>query len=112
MDDNLKNGGQYFLARIREFEKTYRMESWNFLVLYQNQREALPGYNGRAAVDYSEWAFLCENVEEPFCESPPGVVCDMDEQKPEGLSGFCFSGGRFDYHAASLSGPCCEHSLG
>ena len=47
--ENDSNGVQYFLARIKEFEKMYRMKSWNFQLLYENNRKALPGYNGRAA---------------------------------------------------------------
>ena len=60
MEDN-SEGIQYFLGRIKEFETKYRMESWKFQLLYENNRAALPGYNGQAAVDYCEWAFLCEN---------------------------------------------------
>jgi len=104
-------GVQYFLARIKEFEQRYGMESWKFRFLYENNREALSGYNARAAVDYSEWAFLYDNVDEMLCESPPGVVGETDGQKPEGSSGFCFSGGIGDYFSASLSRQCHKPAL-
>jgi len=114
MEEN-SNGIQYFLARIREFEKAYGMESWKFQFLYENNREVLPGYNGRSAVDYSQWAFLWENVSQAdgmCCESPPSVVCDTDQQKPEGSSGFCFSGGKIDHFAAPLSRSLCRSDFG
>lgn len=114
MENNL-DGVQYFLARIKEFEKAYRMESWKFQLLYENNPETLPGYNGRAAVDYSEWAFLYENLthlDSTLCESPPWVVTDTDQQKPENLSGFCFSGGRCDHLSASVFRSRRESSLG
>ncbi len=100
---------QYFLARIRQFEKTYGMESWQFQFLYENNREKLAGNSGHSAVDYSEWAFLYENfhpyVSQVFYESPPGVVNETDRQKPENLSGFCFGGGKLDNFGAAISRP-------
>jgi len=113
--ENSSNGAQHFLARILEFEKMYEMESWKFQFLYENHRKELPGYNGRAAVDYSEWAFLYENLSHAdltSCESPPWVVNNTDQQRPEELSGFCFSGDKRDKFSSPIFRPCCEHSLG
>jgi hypothetical protein len=112
--ENDSNGVQYFLARIEELEKVYNMKSWKFQLLYENDRKALPGYSGQAAVDYSEWAFLCENLSHTdgaLCESPPWVVTDADQQKPEDLSGFCFSGER-DHVSAAVSGSRREYAFG
>lgn len=109
--DNLEDV-QYFLARIEEFEKTYRMESWQFLFLYENSRDKLSGYSGRSAVDYSEWAFLWENFHSHMNQSPPWVVNDTDQQKPEHRSGFCFSGGKRDQLGATLFRSCRESSFG
>lgn len=113
--ENDSNGVQYFVARIEEFEKMYGMKSWNFQLLYENDRKALPGYNGQAALDYSEWAFLCENLSSmggTLCESPPWVVTDADQQKPEDTSGFCFSGGKRDQVSARVFGSRREYALG
>ena len=105
--DNLEEV-QYFLTRIKELEKTYQMESWKFQFLYENHREKLAGYSGPSAVDYSEWAFLCENfsqVGSTLYESPPVVVNDTDQQKPEHSSGFCFIGGKRDRFGTSIFRP-------
>lgn len=114
MEHNLEDI-QYFLARIKEFEKMYRMESWEFNFLYENTREKLSGYSGRSAVDYSEWAFLCENfsrIDSTLYESPPEVVNDTDQQKPEHRSGFCVSGGKRDHFGASIFRPCRQSPFG
>jgi len=90
---------QYFLARIRGFEKKYGMESWLFHLHYEdeNGRKELVGYNGRPSVDYSEWSFLYEHFNSQMTqilyESPPPGVNDADQQEPERCSGFCFIGG-------------------
>ena len=113
--ENNSEGVQYFLARIEEFEKAYKMKSWRFQLLYENSPKALPGYNGQAAVDYSEWSFLCENfphLNSTFCESPPWDVTDTDQQRPESFSGFCFVGGKCDYFGAPILGSCREHASG
>lgn len=113
MESNFE-GSQYFLGRIRTLEETYKMKSWEFQLLYENSPSALPGYNGQAAVDYSEWAFLCENlpyIDSALCESPPWVIPDTDQQKPENLSGFCFTGGKGDQFSAPVSGTCRGYSL-
>lgn len=107
---------QYFLARIREFEKTYGMESWQFMFLYENNRGRLTESSGRSAVDYSEWSFLWENfhsqIDQTLSESPPWVVNDTDQQEPELRSGFCFSGGERDQFGATISRPRRESYLG
>jgi hypothetical protein len=111
--DNLESN-QYFLARISEFEKQYGMESWRFQFLYENHRKNLPGYNGRSAVDYSEWAFLCENfshIDSTLYESPPEMVNETDQQKPERRSGFCVSGSKCDWFGASIFRPRRESSF-
>jgi hypothetical protein len=101
---------QYFLARIKEFEKKYGMDSWQFQVLYENSRTELVGYSGLSAVDYSEWAFLYENfysrMSQTLYESPPEVVNDTDQHKPEHRSGLCFSGGKGDQLCGGISRPC------
>lgn len=106
---------QYFLARIKEFEKKYRMESWQFQTLYENSPQELVGYSGRSAVDYSEWAFLYENfnsqMRQTLFGSPPEMVNDTDQQKPEQSSGFCFSGGKRDHLSSGISQPCTNSSL-
>lgn len=107
-------GNQYFLTRLRELEKTYGMESWLFQALYETHKEELPGYNRTtAAVDYCEWAFLCENLEsisaDPF-ESPP--ACGVGQQKPEQCSGFTFIRGERDRFRSSVFSKCRETPLG
>src|SRR5580700_4677854 len=101
MENPKMEGTQYFVARVKQFEEKYRMESWRFQFLYETNRERLPDFNGRSAIDYSEWAFLCENFlsgrVEAF-ESPPleSAFAGADQQEPEHRSGFCFSGGKCD----------------
>jgi len=104
---------QYFLARIKQFEDKYRMKSWNFQVLYENEkfRKELPEYSGRAAVDYSEWAFLCENLVY-IDESPPCVINSEDQQRPEQNSGLCFSESKCDQRRTSVSGACRAYAAG
>lgn len=114
MENNLTNypdSAQYFLTRIREFEKKYKMQSWEFQVLFEHEeyRKTLAGYNGRAAVDYSEWSFLYEHfqaqIQQVSCESPPEAVFETDQKKPEQRSGFFFSGGKCDYFCKRVSRP-------
>ena len=86
----------YFLCRIKEFEKKYDMPWWEFFAIYQSSQELLPGYGGR---DYSEWAFLCENFYAELSvigDSPPceRTTESLGDQKPEISSGFCFEWGQ------------------
>jgi len=114
METNLQEV-QYFLARIKEFEKAYGMESWQFQFMYENSRERLAGYSERSAVDYSEWAFLWENfhshMDQSLSESPPWAVNEKDQQEPEQCSGFCFGGGESDRFRTAISRPRRESSL-
>ena len=108
---------QYFLARIKGFEKAYGMESWKFRFLYENEslRRELPGYNGRSAVDYSEWAFLCENlsdIDSALYESPPCSINIGDQQRPEEPSGLCFTGCKGDRRSSSVFRAHPAHALG
>ena len=106
---NKTEDAQYFLARIKEFEKKYGMYSWQFQVLYEHSRTELVGYNGLSAVDYSEWAFLYENfysrMSQTLYESPPEVANDTDQHKPEHRSGLCFSEGKSDQFCVGVSRP-------
>jgi hypothetical protein len=98
---------QNFLARIVELEKTYGMKSWYFQFLYENCPKELLGYNGRSAVDYSEWAFLFENFGSQMNQSsdpgPPQGTNETDQHKPEQCSGLCFSGDNSDQFSSPIS---------
>ncbi|HUY14663.1 MAG TPA: hypothetical protein VMX16_13705 [Terriglobia bacterium] len=110
-------GNDYFLARIKELEKIYQMRWWEFMAQYEGDLESLAGHNGIASVDYSEWAFLCENFYAELMaigDSPPYEMTTdaVGSQKPELSSGFCFKRGDSERRSALLRHSPEHHRYG
>jgi len=72
----------YFLCRVKEFEKRYDKNWGEFYVEFSSGK-------GRENPDFIEWAFLCRTFMRELIEqeSPPGEILEIVE-KPESNSGF------------------------
>ena len=82
----------YFLLRVRHFERQYNLSWGKFLGEYASgQRDS-----ERENPDFVEWAFLCRNFlselirSEEEGEGPPGSITSVSPDEPEADSGFCF----------------------
>jgi hypothetical protein len=77
----------YFIGRVRAFEKMYGMD-WNeFLAKYSDGSLT----DGQHNEDYAEWAFLCHSFMSELLRhdtGPPENPTDSEPLKPELSSGF------------------------
>jgi hypothetical protein len=101
----------FFLNRIREFEKRYEMTWMEFVAEYS--KGALPG-TCQDNSDYAEWNFLCSKFTAELLKSsessPPAREENFEGQKPEAISGFCFIG-EVLVRACKIPRACVGHSL-
>jgi hypothetical protein len=81
----------FFLKRIRDFEKQYDMTWMEFVAEYS--KGALPG-GCEGNSDFAEWNFLCSKFTAELLKSseasPPAREENFEGQKPEATSGFLF----------------------
>lgn len=90
---------QFFLNRIRAFERQYRMDWDQFLSRYKAGKLE---NDGAHMSDYSEWAFLCHSfmpqllcdLVDPTIDTGPPECTNSERQKPEANSGFSFLEGK------------------
>lgn len=91
---------EFFLNKIRAFERQYRMGWDEFLSKYKAGKLDDVGAH---ISDYSEWAFLCNSfmpellydLVDPAIDTGPPECVNSERQKPEGNSGFSFLEGEF-----------------
>jgi hypothetical protein len=84
----------YFLLRVKEYERRYKMDWGDFLAKYASGQVD----KERTNRDFAEWAFLCKTFSSELiqieAESPPGGISNATSEKPENISGFCFDAHR------------------
>lgn len=101
----------FFLKRIRDFEKQYDMTWQEFVAEYS--QGALPG-GSEANSDFAEWNFLCSKFTaellKPSQASPPAREDNFDGQKPEAISGFLIFGSDF-VRSSEILRACDGHSV-
>jgi hypothetical protein len=78
----------FFLDRIKKFEKKYEMQWDQFLAEYSSGKL----HEGRCNPEFAEWSLLCHSYMSELLrpeESPPAKEPNSERQKPERDSGFC-----------------------
>ena len=81
----------YFILRVKDYERQYKLGWGEFLGKYESKRIDCERTNR----DFMEWAFLCRTFSSELIQleakGPPGCDLSMSSEKPENISGFCFS---------------------
>jgi hypothetical protein len=100
----------FFLRRVREFEKRYNMSWQEFVAKYS--KGALPG-GCEGNSDFAEWNFLCSKFTAELLKtsdiSPPARE-NFEGQEPEAISGFLIFRREF-VRPSPIWQPCERHSL-
>lgn len=80
----------YFLLRVKEYERQYNLGWGEFLGKYESGQLDADRCNG----DFVEWAFMCRTFSSELIQmeakGPPGGE-NVFSEKPESPSGFCFA---------------------
>jgi hypothetical protein len=86
----------FFLKRVRDFEKQYDMTWQQFVAEYSNGT-LISSCEGNT--DFAEWNFLCGKFTAELLKtsqaSPPAREENFEGQKPEAISGFSIFGRDF-----------------
>jgi hypothetical protein len=81
----------YFILKVKHYERQYNLGWGEFLGGYESKQID----QGRANRDFVEWAFLCRTFSSELIQleakGPPGNDFSVSYDKPENISGFCFS---------------------
>lgn len=81
-------GAEFFLKRVREFEKRYSM-TWQEFVAKYSKGELPGGCEGSS--DFAEWNFLCSRFTAELLKTSdagPPARENFEGQEPEAISGF------------------------
>jgi hypothetical protein len=81
----------YFILRVKNYERQYALGWGEFLGKYESKRID----SERTNRDFMDWAFLCRTFSSELIQleakGPPGCDFSASCEKPENISGFCFS---------------------